>query len=140
DGKVAPVAREVSAADPEAGARAALSRGPTAEERAIGLTTAVSGLANPLLERSRAGLAQLVYTLTQFPGSPTAFGHTRADFEDLTPAILVESPLPFQTVHPPLHATGTENAFEAPFQYELADADGRRVARHFVHATSGSGG
>ena len=139
DGKVGPVAREVSAADPEAGARAALSRGPTAEERAIGLTTAVSGLANPLLERSRAGLAQLVYTLTQFPGSPRAFGHTRPDFEDLTPAILVESPLPFQTVHPPLRATGTANTFEATFQYELIGPDARIVAHNFVTATSGSG-
>jgi hypothetical protein len=65
--------------------------------------------------------------------------YTRADFEDETPSILVESPLPFQKVVSPLRATGTANTFEANFEYELADPDGKIIATHFVTATSGSG-
>jgi germination protein M len=131
DGKVGPVARQVSADHARAGAQAALLDGPTAQERAIGLASAPP--------RSRAALAQLVYTLTQFPGSPTALGHARADFEDLTPLILVESPLPFAAVRSPLRASGTANTFEATFQYELVGPGGDVVASHFVTATSGNG-
>ena len=140
DGKVGPVARAVPAADPRAGALAALRAGPTAEERAIGLTSLVPpGLANEWIGATRPGLAQVVYTLTQFPGSPTALGRTRADLEDLTPLTLVESPLPFATVRSPLRATGTANTFEATFQYELVGPGGDVVAQHFVTATSGNG-
>ncbi len=64
---------------------------------------------------------------------------TRADFEDETPIILVESPLPFQHVKSPLRATGTANTFEATFNYDLTDPDGKIIATHFVTATSGSG-
>ena len=38
--------------------------------------------------------------------------------------ILVESPLPFETVSSPLRATGTANTFEATFHYEVVDATG----------------
>src|SRR5204863_1865026 len=66
--------------------------------------------------------------------------HTRSEFEDRTPAILVESPLPFETVRgPELHATGTANTFEATFEYDLVGAGGKVLAHHFVTATSGSG-
>ena len=64
---------------------------------------------------------------------------TRADFEDYTPAILVESPLPFQDVTSPVRASGTANTFEANFNYELTDTDGRIVDENFVTATSGTG-
>ncbi|MGI8862449.1 MAG: Gmad2 immunoglobulin-like domain-containing protein [Gaiellaceae bacterium] len=39
----------------------------------------------------------------------------------------------------PLRATGTANTFEANFQYELTDTDGRIIAEDFVTATSGTG-
>jgi hypothetical protein len=65
--------------------------------------------------------------------------YTRADFEDRTPAILVESPLAFEEVGSPLRVTGTANTFEANFEYELTDTDGRIVDETFVTATSGSG-
>jgi germination protein M len=91
----------------------------------------------------RARTAELVYILSQFqPAKPVEVGgkrFTRADFEDLTPAILVESPLPFQAVSAPLRVTGTANTFEATFEYELLDPGGNVLARHFVTATSGSG-
>jgi hypothetical protein len=140
-GKVAPVARSVPSLD-SADLLLALRQGPTAEERAAGLTTAVpartrsSGLGRP-------GLAQVVYTLSQTdPSQPVSFqGHsyTRADFEEQSPAILVEAPLPFAHVTSPLRATGTANTFEATFQYELKDAGGKVLAKHFVTATSGNG-
>jgi hypothetical protein len=129
DGKVAPVERTLPVSrDSLLGALAA---GPTARERALGLT-------------GGSGVAQTVYTLSQFdPTRPVTVGgkqYTRGDLEDVTPAILVETPLPFQTVHgPQLHASGTANTFEATFQYELLDGSGKVLAHHFVTATSGTG-
>ena len=128
-GKVAPVARTVSAIEPDDLLKA-LRAGPTSAERAAGLT-------------SRFGLAQIVYTLSQqAPSRAVAYkGHsyTRADFEDETPIILVENPLPFAHVRTPLRATGTANTFEATFDYDLLGANGRVLAHHFVTATSGTG-
>ena len=39
----------------------------------------------------------------------------------------------------PLRLRGTANTFEATFQVELLDADGRVVGKRFATATSGSG-
>jgi germination protein M len=161
-GKVAPVGREVP--DTQAVAFAALEElfgGPSPTDRADGLTTAVPADASPgavtlvggvavvdLPQLPRAGLAQVVYTLTQFPsvrGVRTArsIGDTkpltRADFEDVTPQILVEAPLPHETVASPLRVHGTANTFEATFHIRLFDSAGRRLVQTFVTATSGSG-
>jgi hypothetical protein len=91
----------------------------------------------------RAFVAQTVYTLTQFArGHPVIVNgrrYKRRDFEDLTPIILVESPLPDTPVTSPLHARGTANTFEATFQYDLVDPGGKLLKTHFVTATSGSG-
>jgi len=160
NGKVQPVAREVPKT--RAVARAALEQllaGPNTTERELGLTTGFdtgarlvaidinNGLASVALDGTytRAGLAQLVYTLTQFPTvkavrlPPEEVRYTRADFEEYTPRILVESPLPFETVENPLRATGTANTFEATFQYEVIEPEGRIVEKNFAMATSGSG-
>ena len=87
--------------------------------------------------------AQIVYTLTQFPTveSVVIDGHSyaRADFEEQTPPVLVESPLPFEDVTSPLNVEGTANTFEATFNYELTDTDGLIVDENFVTATSGTG-
>ena len=95
----------------------------------------------PLTGKSRT--AAVVYAFTQFDptGSVglTGKSYSRADFEGLTPAILVESPLPFQAVSAPLRVTGTANTFEATFEYELRDPAGKVLSRNFVTATSGSG-
>jgi hypothetical protein len=132
DGKVGPVARELASTD-RASLLATLDAGPTDAERAIGFS---QGTGN---ERT----AEEVYTLSQFaPTRAVAMGgktYTRADFEDLTPAILVEAPLPFATVSAPLRLRGTANTFEATFEYELLDSVGKTLAKHFVTATSGSG-
>jgi hypothetical protein len=159
NGEVAPVARAVS---PPAVATAALKQlaaGPTAQEAAAGfrsdaagtpasvtITNGIATLDLPAL--SHGGLAQVVYTLTQFPTvrgvrAKRSIGDTgpltRADFEDVTPPILVESPLPGEPAASPLRVTGTANTFEATFDLEILNSSGRRVAWRFVTATSGSG-
>jgi hypothetical protein len=160
DSKVAPVKREVVTSPQVAGAALAnLLLGPTEEERAEGFTTAIPpGMQHQrarilnrvlMLDLSRvitdkAAQAQLVYTLTQFPtvkrvaftGGP-ALG--RRAFEQETPAILVESPLPGEEVEPGFEVAGTANTFEATFNYELRDESGKVVSKDFVTATSGSG-
>lgn len=88
---------------------------------------------------SPAALAQVVYTLTQFPTVKTVNGKTRADVEDFVPQILVEHPTVDETVTSPLRVTGNANTFEATFEYDLKDANGNVLAHHFVTATSGSG-
>ena len=101
----------------------------------------------------------MVFTLTQFPtvdavtfeveGEPlTTLGgegllleepQTRADWEDLSPVILVESPLPFAAVSSPLRITGTANTFEAAFRVNVVDAEGLIVFDEGAMATSGTG-
>ncbi len=104
-------------------------------------------------------LAQVVFTLTQFPtvegvnfmldGEPVeVFGGEgiildhpvdRSDYEDLSPAILVESPTLGETITSPVRVTGTANVFEATFQLNITDWDGLIVYDEHVTATSGTG-
>jgi germination protein M len=166
-GVVAPVARSVPRT--EAVASAALEQllaGPTAAERDAGFATDVPAGAE-LRSLTIAGgtatvdfskpfadgsAAQVVYTLTQFPtvsrvrfrldgADLPALDHPvgRGDYEDLTPPLLVESPLPGETVASPLRIAGTANAYEATFQAELLDASGAVLVQKMVMATSGSG-
>jgi len=176
-------ARVVVTKTPRIGAEAleVLLGGPTALEQEAGLHTEIppgtkllglsveGGVATVDLSRDfesgggslsmRMRIAQVVFTLTQFPtvervafefdGTPVdAIGGEgvvvspsvhRGDFEDLSPAILVESPAPFDKVRSPLRLRGTANTFEATFEYRLEDAAGNVLAEHFAMATSGSG-
>jgi germination protein M len=104
-------------------------------------------------------VAQVVFTLTQFPtvdsvlfeleGEPVdALGgeglvleepQSREGWEDLSPAILVEAPLPFAEVTSPLRITGTANTFEAAFRVNVTDGDGLIVYDEPAMATSGTG-
>jgi hypothetical protein len=90
-------------------------------------------------ELSPAALAQVVYTLTQFPTVKSVNGKTRKAVESLVPAILVESPTAESTVSSPLRVTGNANTFEATFEYDLEDENGKVLHHNFVTATSGSG-
>ena len=132
DGKVGPVARSFDAVT-RAALLAAQAAGPTAEERAIGFDPG----------EATEKLAATVYTLSQFdPLKPVMVdgkSYRRSDFEEFTPAILVEGPLPFAAVSAPLRLWGTANTFEATFEYDLLDPDGKTLAHHFVTATSGTG-
>ena len=164
DGKVWPALREVEDTDAVAtAALEALVEGPSEDEsRDLSFETAIpdgtevnsveieDGVATVHLsaELEEAALAQVVYTVSQFstvesvailPEESDRTAYTRADFEDVTPAILVESPLASEEVGSPLRVTGTANTFEATFEYELTDTDGRIVDENFVTATSGSG-
>ncbi|WP_236246078.1 GerMN domain-containing protein [Streptomyces sp. CC210A] len=107
----------------------------------------------------RSRLAQVVFTVTRFPsvdsvrfaldGKPVkAFGGEgvvldrpvgRADFEDLTPDILVESPMIGETVRSPVRVWGSANTFEATIRFKITDASGAVVADLFGTASSGSG-
>jgi spore germination protein GerM len=104
-------------------------------------------------------IAQIVATLTRFPtiervafrldGKPVeAIGGEgfvvdppvgRAAIEGQTPQILVESPLPGDSVASPIRLRGTANVFEATVSIEVRDEHGDVVLRTFTTATSGNG-
>jgi germination protein M len=104
-------------------------------------------------------LAQVVYTLTQFPSVTSVtfqldgkdiskigtIGMTlnhevgRSDYEAVTPAIFVDTPAAGDTVATPIHLTGTANTFEAAFTVDVVDADGNVLTEQHAQATSGSG-
>jgi hypothetical protein len=159
----------------------ALLEGPTADERAAGLVTAIpqgttlrdlsiaDGVATVDLSRAfnegggsasmQLRVAQVVYTLTHFATvervrfqiegeAVDAIGGEgvvvdppvdRADFEDQTPAILVESPTPGEAVSSPLRVSGTANTFEATLNLRVLDRNGKVLYDGFATATSGSG-
>ncbi len=112
------------------------------------VTTNADGTAEVELSSTEActALAQIVYTLTQFPTVERVTGGCtpdaavdRASYENVTPAILVEHPAPFEEVESPLRLRGTANTFEATFQITLVDWDGRIIHEQFATATSGTG-
>jgi germination protein M len=158
-----------------------LLRGPSGAERSTGLSSAIPpgtqllGLevedGNATVDLSshyetgagslgmRMRLAQVVYTLTQFPtvarvsfeldGRPISTfpsdGNvvdrplTRADFEDLAPPIVVDAPKPGADVQSPVAISGTADVFEATVSIRIRDAAGDEIARDFTTATCGTG-
>ena len=104
-------------------------------------------------------LAQVVYTLTQFPtvdgvkfeldGEPvTVFSGEgvvldepvdREDYTDQLPAVFVDRPAWGGVLANPARITGLANVFEATFQVRLLDGEGRTLAEGPVSATCGSG-
>ena len=158
DGKVWPVVREVQASDDATTAvMDDLVAGPSPQEQEeLELTTAIpaqatlevsveNGVATVELaeDLSTEARAQVVYTLTQFPTVESVEidgqSYTRADFEEQTPSVLVESPLAFEQVTSPLRSEGTANTFEANFAFTITDGEGDLLAENFVTATSGTG-
>jgi len=104
-------------------------------------------------------LAQVVYTLTQFPtvdavsfkldGEPvTVFSGEgvlldhpvgRADYTDQLPAIWVDRPAWGAAGGNPMRVTGLSNVFEATFRIALLDADEDVLADVMAMATCGTG-
>ena len=104
-------------------------------------------------------VAQVVYTLTQFPTVDGVLfeveneplrktpGHglllsgpqTRRDWQDQLPPIVVSDPAMGERVSSPLTVQGTADVFEATVQMRLMDAEGRPLARAFTTATCGTG-
>jgi hypothetical protein len=106
----------------------------------------------------RARVAQVVFTLTRFASvervafrldgrAVTSIGGEgvivsppveRADFEDLSPVILIETPPRGQRVRSPLLVEGTSNTFEARLQVDLLGPDGARLTGRALNASSGT--
>ena len=59
--------------------------------------------------------------------------------KDPLPPIVIESPLPGESVTSPIRVTGTANVFEATVSFEIRDAGDKVVLRGFTTATSGTG-
>jgi germination protein M len=157
NGKVSPVQREVTGPAVGSAAVRELLEGPASDDPGVKSAipdgtqleslTINGGVASVQLSEqptADAARAQVVYTLTQFPtvkrvdfGADRPVG--RRAFEAETPAVLVESPLPGESVESGFAVTGTANTFEATFNYELKDASGTVLRKNFVTATSGSG-
>jgi len=177
--------RKVDASTTDRAAEAAmraLVEGPTDVEREAGLTSDVptetevlgieldeatklasvdlsSAFAPNGTEFDVTSLAQVVYTLTQFPnvervaiavdgkplalrdadGNPMDGPATRTDYDHLTPLIFLEAPAPGDPISSPVRLWGTANTFEAAFIVEIHDAGGTRLAYEAVTATSGNG-
>ena len=108
---------------------------------------------------SRYRLAQVTYTLTQFPTvssvqfkvdgeTVSVFGsegivldgpQARDDFEDQLPAIFVDRPAFGAAFANLAHVTGNSNVFEATSITTLLDGTGRVIAEEVVTATCGTG-
>ncbi len=102
-----------------------------------------------------ARVAQVVYTLTQFPtvkgvlfsldGVQTCVLNwcdkplTRRDVADVLPAILVTSPALNQAVGSPVVIRGSANVFEANVGIEILDQNGDVLVETFTTATCGTG-
>ncbi len=104
-------------------------------------------------------LAQVVYTLTQFPsvdkvsfsldGVPvTTFSSEgvildgpvgRADYRDFLPAIFVDYPAWGAAAGNPARISGLANVFEATFRVQVIDAGGKVLADEQVMASCGTG-
>jgi hypothetical protein len=104
-------------------------------------------------------IAQIVYTLTQFPtvkgvlfeldgqrvdvlggeGVVVDQPVTRKDYRNLVPAILVVDPQIGARVANPVVVQGTANVFEANVTVEIVDASGKVIASTFTTATCGTG-
>jgi len=152
----------------ELGARPAMYTAIPDDTQFLGLTI-VDGVATVNLSKEfQAGggsvsviqrLAQVVYTLTQFPsvtavsfeidgaatgvfgGNGTTFNRPveRADYTDQLPAIFVDRPAWGGVLASPARFVGVTDAFEATFRAEILDGAGRTLAASTVMATCGSG-
>ena len=107
----------------------------------------------------KARLAQVVYTLTQFPtvravlfhldgepvnvfsGEGIVLDHPvgRADYEDLLPVIAVDKPVAGARVSSPVDVSGSANVFEANVTVKVLDQNGKVVGHTFTTATCGTG-
>jgi len=163
DGKLAPVGRKTVLTLRVGNASiGALFAGPNAAERRIGFSTALpAGIRQKRIvlhgetltieltkNLNHAAQAQVVTTLTEYPTvqgvvlvtpAGTTSALAGADFENLLPAVLIESPLPFAQVRSPFRVTGSSNTFEATSQLELLDSNGKLLVSKTVTASSGTG-
>jgi germination protein M len=177
-----PVLREIPGTKAVAtAAMTALLEGPNARERAAQISTTVpdgtqllgltvtDGVATVDLSRefeSGGGsasilgrLAQVVYTLTQFPSVKSvlfriegrevhALGGegavldgpvTRADYASTLPSIFVDRPAWGAAIGNPARITGNADVFEASFRITILDGSGKVLTDQHAMATCGTG-
>jgi len=94
-------------------------------------------------------LAQVVYTLTQFPsvkgvsirieGEGDSNVLNRADYVQLLPAIWLDRPAWGAAIGNPAHVTGSADVFEATFRVSILDGSGKVLGDQQVMATCGTG-
>lgn len=108
---------------------------------------------------SQYRLAQVTYTLTQFPTVSSVlfkvdgevvsvFGsegivldgpQARDDFEEQLPAIFVDRPASGASIGNPARVAGNSNVFEATFRIAILDHEGRVLVDEMAMATCGTG-
>jgi hypothetical protein len=103
----------------------------------VGSTAVVS-----LQHATPAQIAQIVFTLTQFPSVQSVDvagkkGLTRADYGRFAPLILVESPAAHAEVGPQIRVLGTAEVFEATLVVELIQK-GKTIDEQTVTASAGA--
>ena len=102
-------------------------------------------------------IAQVVYTLTQFPsvtgirfeingqgvtvigGVPVQEPQTAAMYDGYLPAIIVGNPVIGEQVTGPVTVSGTADVFEALVSVRILDSAGGEIARTFTTASCGTG-
>ena len=151
-----------SAAEYVAGLRSRIPAGTTvrgvrisAGIATVDLSSSFESAASPSAMPLR--IAQVVYTLTQFPtvtgvrfaingqgvtvvgGVPVQSPQTRAMYSGYLPAITVRSPVIGARVTSPVTVSGTANVFEATVSVRILDSAGREIARTFTTASCGTG-
>ena len=118
----------------------------TAALRALGVDAPVSihdGTATVSLPHaSDDEIAEIVYTLTQFPTVQRVdvagrTGLVRSEFAHYVPPIVVDSPTPGATVAQTFRVTGTASIYEATLVVELV-RDGEVLDRQTVTASAGA--
>jgi hypothetical protein len=151
-----------SAAEYAAGLRSRIPAGTTvrgvrisAGIATVDLSSSFESAASPSAMPLR--IAQVVYTLTQFPtvtgvrfsingqaktligGVPVQSPQTRAMYSGYLPAITVRSPVIGAQVGNPVTVSGTADVFEATVSVRILDSAGHEIARTFTTATCGTG-
>ena len=151
-----------SAAEYAAGLRSRIPAGTTvrgvrisAGIATVDLSSSFESAASPSAMPLR--IAQVVYTLTQFPtvtgvrfaingqgvtvvgGVPVQSPQTRAMYSGYLPAITVRSPVIGARVTSPVTVSGTADVFEATVSVRVLDSAGHEIARTFTTASCGTG-
>jgi hypothetical protein len=112
----------------------------------IGATVTISGgtASVDLPKATNDQVAEIVYTLTQFPSVQRVdvagrTGLTRDDFAGYLAPIFVETPVPGAEVPTTFHVSGSASVFEATFVIQLV-RDGKVLSKQTVTATEGAPG
>jgi immunoglobulin-like protein involved in spore germination/sporulation and spore germination protein len=151
-----------SAAENAAGLRSQIPAGTTLRGLRISAGVATADLSSSFESAASPSamplrIAQVVYTLTQFPtvtgvrfaidgqgktvvgGVPVQSPQTRAMYGGYLPAITVQSPVIGAQVGNPVTVSGTADVFEATVSVRILNSAGHEIARTFTTASCGTG-